>query len=53
MKGKIDSGVALKVQFNFQTKDEADILRETFFTGEPLEGVAFNEDQKLIVYNLS
>ena len=49
-----DSGVAplfKNDKFHFESKDKASILRETFFTGKHLEGIAFNEDHKVLVEN--
>ena len=54
MKAKTDSGVAplfKNDKFHFESEDEAGILRETFFTGKHLEGLAFNEDHKVLVEN--
>ena len=54
MKDKTDSGVAPLFKnnaFQFESKDKAGILRETFFTGKHLEGIAFNEDHQVLVEN--
>ena len=51
---KEDAGVSPLLKENkihFAEKDKADIFRETFFTGKPLEKLRFNEEFKLHVEN--